>query len=72
MQTDDINDTSLLIEDVIDLSNLAFIRNNDSFINNTYNVLNTVQKLGLGNLNYNSASLVAQIFNNNKGEEEWV
>ncbi len=70
MQTDDINDTSLLIEDVIDLSNLAFIRNNDSFINNTYNVLNTVQKLGLGNLNYNSASLVAQIFNNNKGEEE--
>jgi len=70
LQTDDINDTSLLIEDVIDLSNLAFIRNNDSFINNTYNVLNTVQKLGLGNLNYNSASLVAQIFNNNKGEEE--
>ena len=33
LQTDDINDTSLSIEDVIDLTNPAFIGNNDSFIN---------------------------------------
>ena len=32
LQTDDINDTSLSIEEVIDLSNPAFIGNNDSFI----------------------------------------
>ena len=32
LQTDDINDTSLSIEEVIDLLNPAFIGNNDSFI----------------------------------------
>jgi len=39
-------------------------------INNTHNVSSTAQRLGSGNLNYNPASLVARIFNNNEGEEE--
>ncbi|CAG8645888.1 13204_t:CDS:1, partial [Racocetra fulgida] len=32
MQLDEVNDTNLLINEVIDLSNLAFVGNNNSFI----------------------------------------
>ncbi|CAG8794825.1 18089_t:CDS:2, partial [Gigaspora rosea] len=60
MQLDDMDGTNLLIEEIIDLSNPAFIGNNNSFIENQNIVVNhNTQRVGSGNLNYNPANLVA-------------
>ncbi|CAG8619359.1 11924_t:CDS:1, partial [Racocetra persica] len=64
IQLDEINDDDLLIEEIIDLSNLAFIGNNDSFIEEQSKVSNNMARWSAsGNHDYNPARLVAQIFN---------
>ncbi|CAG8810883.1 12461_t:CDS:1, partial [Racocetra persica] len=42
MQSDDVNNANLLIEEIIDLTNLAFIGNNNSFIGNQNIALNNI------------------------------
>ncbi|CAG8776529.1 172_t:CDS:2, partial [Racocetra persica] len=64
IQLDEINDDDLLIEEIIDLSNLAFIGNNVSFIEEQSKVSNNMARWSAsGNHDYNLARLVAQIFN---------
>ncbi|CAG8844078.1 31308_t:CDS:1, partial [Racocetra persica] len=55
----EINDDKLLIEEIVDISNPAFIGNNNSFIEDQGKMLNTAtQRFSSGNLDYNPASLV--------------
>ncbi|CAG8527159.1 17472_t:CDS:2 [Dentiscutata heterogama] len=58
IRLDELNDTNLLIDEVIDLSNPAFVGNNNSFIESQSMVsTNSTQRVGAGNLNYNPADL---------------
>ncbi|CAG8637790.1 16015_t:CDS:2, partial [Racocetra persica] len=55
---DEINDDDLLIEEIIDLSNPAFIGNNDSFIEEQSKVSNNIARWSAsGNHDYNPARL---------------
>jgi hypothetical protein len=64
MQSDDANNTNLLIEEIIDLTNPAFVGNNNSFIGNQDMALNyNTQQTGSENIKYNTANLVARILN---------
>ncbi|CAG8759574.1 30687_t:CDS:1 [Gigaspora margarita] len=63
---DNVDEINLLIEEIINLSNPAFVGNNNSFIENQNMVLNRItRRVGSGILNYNTANLVAQIFKEN-------